>query len=308
VLIGVVVIVIFMMTTNFIPVGFVGALIVAIFGFFFATVSARLVGLVGSSSNPVSGMTIATLLITTAIFKGIGFDGIPGMIGALSVGTVIAIIAALAGDTSQDLKTGFLVGATPKKQQAGEIVGVVASALVIGVVLYLLSNAYGFGSKELPAPQATLMRLVIEGVMQGNLPWTLVFAGIGIGVLLEVLGLPVLPIAVGLYLPIHLSTPIIVGGLVKGLLERKKNLDEKEKEHKVRSGVLYASGLVAGEGLIGILLAIFAVIPVAGGMLGEQISIFGGVLGQVGGLIFFALLVLSLVAASFWSKRKDTLR
>ncbi|MFO7729521.1 MAG: oligopeptide transporter, OPT family [Spirochaetia bacterium] len=304
VLIGVVIIVVFIMTTNFIPVGFIGAIIIAIFGFFFATVSARLVGLVGSSSNPVSGMTIATLLITTAIFKGIGFDGVPGMIGALSVGTVIAIIAALAGDTSQDLKTGFLVGATPKKQQIGEIIGVIASALIIGVVLYLLSNAYGFGSKELPAPQATLMRLVIEGVMEGDLPWTLVYVGIGIGVMLELLKLPVLPIAVGLYLPIHLSTPIMIGGIVKGLLERKKNLDEKEKEHKVRSGVLYASGLVAGEGLIGILLAIFAVIPVADGMLGDSINIFGGVLGQVGGLIFFALLVLSLVAASFWNKRK----
>lgn len=305
VLIGVVIIVVFMMTTNFIPVGIVGALIIAVFGFFFATVSARLVGLVGSSSNPVSGMTIATLLITTAIFKGIGFDGVPGMIGALSVGTVIAIIAALAGDTSQDLKTGFLVGATPKKQQIGEIIGVIASALVIGVVLYLLSNAYGFGSKELPAPQATLMRLVIEGVMGGDLPWTLVFAGIGIGVMLELLKLPVLPIAVGLYLPIHLSTPIIIGGTVKGLLERKKNLDEKEKEYKLRSGVLYASGLVAGEGLIGILLAIFAVIPVADGMLGDRINIFGGVLGQVGGLFFFALLVLTLVAASFWSRQKS---
>jgi hypothetical protein len=133
-----------------------------------------------------------------------------------------------------------------------------------------------------------------------------VFAGIGIGVLLEILGLPVLPIAVGLYLPVHLSTPIMVGGIVKGLLERKKNLDEKEKDHKLRSGVLYASGLVAGEGLIGILLAIFAVIPVADGMLADSINIFGGALGQVGGLIFFALLVLTLVASSFWSKRKDT--
>lgn len=271
VLIGVGVIILFMMATNYIPVGIVGALIIAIFGFFFATVSARLVGLVGSSSNPVSGMTIATLIITASIFKGIGFTGVPGMVGALVVGTIIAIIAALAGDTSQDLKTGFLVGATPKPQQLGEIIGVVASALVIGVVLALLNNAYGFGSKELPAPQATLMRLVIEGVMNGNLPWVLVFTGVGIG-------------------------------LVRGMLDRKKNLDDETKEHKVRSGVLYASGLVAGEGLIGILLAIFATIPVAAGTLADLVGFGNGVLGQAGGLIFFILLVLTLVAASYWSK------
>ncbi len=302
VLIGVGVIILFMMATNYIPVGIVGALIIAVFGFFFATVSARLVGLVGSSSNPVSGMTIATLIITASIFKGIGFTGVPGMVGALVVGTIIAIIAALAGDTSQDLKTGFLVGATPKRQQLGEIVGVVASALVIGVVLALLNNAYGFGSKELPAPQATLMRLVIEGVMNGNLPWVLVFTGVGIGLVLELLRVPVLPVAVGLYLPIHLSTPIMVGGLVRGILDRKKNMDDKTKEHKVRSGVLYASGLVAGEGLIGILLAIFATIPVATGTLSDVIGFGNGVLGQAGGLIFFILLVLTLVAASYWSK------
>jgi len=304
VLIGVAVIIIFMMFTGYIPVGFVGALIIAIFGFFFATVSARLVGLVGSSSNPVSGMTIATLLITTAIFKAIGFDGVPGMVGALSVGTIIAIIAALAGDTSQDLKTGFLVGATPRRQQMGEIIGVLASALVIGVVLSLLSNAYGFGSKELPAPQATLMRLVIEGVMQGNLPWALVFTGIGVGVILEVLRLPVLPVAVGLYLPIHLSTPIMVGGIVKGLLERKNGMKKEEKEHKVRSGVLYSSGLVAGEGLIGILLAIFAVVPTATGTLAGTVAFGNQVLGQIGGLFAFALLIFTLVAYSFWANHR----
>ncbi|MFW5711504.1 MAG: OPT family oligopeptide transporter [bacterium] len=301
VLIGVGIIILFMMATNLIPVGIVGALIIAVFGFFFATVSARLVGLVGSSSNPVSGMTIATLIITASIFKGIGFTGVPGMVGALLVGTIIAIVAALAGDTSQDLKTGFLVGATPKRQQLGEIVGVVASALVIGVVLSLLNNAYGFGSKELPAPQATLMRLVIEGVMEGNLPWVLVFGGVGIGLVLELLRIPVLPVAVGLYLPIHLSTPIMVGGLVRGFLDRKKNMDTETKEHKVRSGVLYASGLVAGEGLIGILLAIFATVPVAAGTLADVVGFGNGVLGQAGGLIFFILLVLTLVAASYWS-------
>ncbi|MFT9487908.1 MAG: OPT family oligopeptide transporter [Tepidibacillus sp.] len=188
VLIAVLVIVLAMMMLPIIPVGFVGALLIAIFGFFFATVSSRIVGLVGSSSNPVSGMTIATLIITAIIFKATGNDGQAGMIATLTVGSIIAIIAAISGDTSQDLKTGFLVGATPKKQQIGEIVGVVASALVIGLVLTLLNEAWGFGSNELPAPQATLMRLVIEGVMGGNLPWTLIFVGIGVGVAIELLG------------------------------------------------------------------------------------------------------------------------
>lgn len=306
-LIGIIILVVFIASTSIIPVGIAGAIIIAIFGFFFATVSARLVGLVGSSNNPVSGMTIATLLITSAIFKAIGFDGEAGMIGALSVGTVICIISALAGDMSQDLKTGFLVGATPKKQQYGELIGVLASGLAIGFVLSLLNKAWGFGSAELPAPQATLMKLVIEGVMSGNLPWVLVFAGIGIGIVVELLGIQVLPFAVGLYLPIHLSTPIMVGGVLRGLLERRKE-DEIAIRKKVDSGVLYSSGLIAGEGLIGILLAIFAIIPAgvtAAGdprSLGDAIAFGNNALGQWGSLIFFALLCITLIRRSFWLK------
>ncbi|KXG42535.1 OPT family oligopeptide transporter [Tepidibacillus decaturensis] len=297
VLIAVLVIVLAMMMLPIIPVGFVGALLIAIFGFFFATVSSRIVGLVGSSSNPVSGMTIATLIITAIIFKATGNDGQAGMIATLTVGSIIAIIAAISGDTSQDLKTGFLVGATPKKQQIGEIVGVVASALVIGLVLTLLNEAWGFGSNELPAPQATLMRLVIEGVMGGNLPWTLIFVGIGVGVAIELLGLPVLPIAIGLYLPIHLSTPIMVGGIVRGILNRKlnKNGDEDQKvSQKIDSGILFASGLIAGEGLIGILLAVFAVLGVD--------LVLGIDLGQIGSLIFFGILTYLLMKFSVFKK------
>ncbi|GBF11897.1 OPT family oligopeptide transporter [Tepidibacillus infernus] len=297
VLIAVLVIVLAMMMLPIIPVGFVGALLIAIFGFFFATVSSRIVGLVGSSSNPVSGMTIATLIITAIIFKATGNDGQAGMIATLTVGSIIAIIAAISGDTSQDLKTGFLVGATPKKQQIGEIVGVVASALVIGLVLTLLNEAWGFGSNELPAPQATLMRLVIEGVMGGNLPWTLIFVGIGVGVAIELLGLPVLPIAIGLYLPIHLSTPIMVGGIVRGILNRKlnKNGEEDQKvSQKIDSGILFASGLIAGEGLIGILLAVFAVLGVD--------LVLGIDLGQIGSLIFFGILTYLLMKFSVFKK------
>lgn len=298
-LMGVLVIVIFIGATDFIPVGIPGALIIAIFGFFFATVSARLVGLVGSSNNPVSGMTIATLLITSILFKSIGFDGEAGMIGAISVGSVICIIAAMAGDMSQDLKTGFLVGATPRKQQYGEIIGAVASALVIGLVLMLLDRAWGFGSNELPAPQATLMKLVVEGVMSGNLPWALVFMGVGIGLVVEILGIPILPFAVGLYLPIHLSTPIMLGGIIRGILEKKEDDNIKEK---IDGGVLFSSGLIAGEGLVGILLAVMAIIPVGGVTLADKVAFGNYALGQWGSLVFFAGLAYLLIRKSFYAK------
>ena len=186
-----------------------GALLIAIFGFFFATVSSRLVGLVGSSNNPVSGMGIATLLISTLALKASGLVGREGMLGSIAIGSIICIIAAIAGDASQDLKTGYIVGATPKKQQMGELVGVLISAITIGAVLYLLDTAWGFGSKDIPAPQATLMKLVVEGVMDGNLPWPLIFAGASIGLAVEVLGIPILPFAVGLYLPIHFSSNLL---------------------------------------------------------------------------------------------------
>ena len=194
-----------------IPVTLLSACLIVLFGFFFATVSARMVGLVGSSNNPVSGMAIATLLLASIVLKSTGNTGIAGMTTAIAIGTVICIIAAMAGDTSQDLKTGYIVGATPVRQQVGELIGAVVSGLAIGGVLYLLHAAWKFGSPELPAPQATLMKMVVEGVMGGNLPWTLIFVGVFIAVMVEILGIPVLPFAIGLYLPIYLSTPIMVG-------------------------------------------------------------------------------------------------
>src|SRR5690554_144546 len=288
VLIGSLAIVVAMLFLPTIPVGIVGAILIALFGFLFATVSARIVGLVGSSSNPVSGMTIATVIVAAVALKATGMDGQAGMIGALSIGAVVCIVAAIAGDTSQDLKTGFLVGATPRKQQYGELIGVVAAALAIGSVLALLHNAWGFGSTELPAPQATLMKVVIEGVMGGNLPWALIFSGVGIGIGIELLGLPALPIAIGLYLPIHLSTPIMVGGVIRGLLNKKAQKgSDKSIKQRIESGVLYSSGLIAGEGLVGILLAVFAV---AGLELGLGID-----LGQIGALIIFGLLAFTLI-------------
>lgn len=307
-LICVIALIIFIAATPIIPVGIAGAILIAIFGFLFATVSARLVGLVGSSNNPVSGMTIATLLVASIIFKAIGFDGEEGMIGALLVGTIICIITAIAGDMSQDLKTGFLVGATPKKQQIGELIGVVASALVIGYVLVLLNKAWGFGSAELPAPQASMMRLVIEGVMNGNLPWVLIFVGIGIGVVVELLGIQILPFAVGLYLPIHLSTPIMVGGIIRGILDSKKaknKLSEKTADEKINSGVLYSSGLIAGEGLVGIVLAILAVIQVGEGSVLDKVAFGDEVLGKYGAVVFFIILIMTLLKYSTWKKTEE---
>ncbi len=276
-----------------VPVNLFAAIIIVIFGFFFATVSSRMVGIVGSSNNPVSGMAIATLLIASMLLKATGVIGIGGMTAAIAIGTVICIIAAMAGDTSQDLKTGYIVGATPVKQQIGELLGAVVSAIAIGGFLYLFSKAYGFGGQELPAAQATLMKMVVEGVFGGNLPWNLVFAGAGIAIVMEVLAIPVLPFAVGLYLPIHLSTPMLVGGLIRYFFEKRKakNLSDEEREVQINRGVLFSSGMIAGEGFVGILLAVFAILPVGGKTLAEILNISGKIsLGNIGGLAFFAVL------------------
>ena len=233
------------------PISFSGAWLVILFGFFFATVSSRMVGLVGSSNNPVSGMAIATLLLVTAWLKATNTIGMPGMIAAISIASVICIVAALAGDTSQDLKTGFLLGATPRRQQIGELIGVAVSAVTIGGVMMLLNQAWQFGSEALAAPQATLMKMITEGVMEGNLPWTLIFIGVFIGVAVEFMGVPVLPVAIGLYLPFELSASILVGGILRYVSSGKKKDDE--------GGILFCSGLIAVEGLMGIVLALLAV-------------------------------------------------
>ena len=281
-----------------VPVRLFGAMLVIIFGFFFATVSSRMVGLVGSSNNPVSGMAIATLLIATALLKGTGMTGYTGMVSAICVGTVICIVAAMAGDTSQDLKTGFIVGATPMWQQIGELIGAVVAALTIGGVMYLLHAAWGFGnSSQLPAPQATLMKLVVEGVMGGTLPWGLVFCGVFVAIVIEILGLPVLPVSIGLYLPIHLSAPIFVGGMIRQLVESQKADTEEAaalKKDRVDRGLLYSSGMIAGEGLIGILLAVLAVIPMRGGTVAQYIQLNFS-LGNAGGIVFFIFLLLSFL-------------
>lgn len=292
---GVIAMAALMVIVPVIPISPMGAALVVIFGFFFATVSSRMVGLIGSSNNPVSGMAIATLLIATIILKATGSTGASGMVGAIAIGSVICIIAAIAGDTSQDLKTGFLLGATPKKQQIGELIGVTISAVAIGAILYLLNAAWGFGSEQLGAPQAMMMKMVIEGVMGGNLPWALVFTGVFIAIAVEILGLPVLPVAIGIYLPFHLNAGIMLGGLVRLIIEKRKYASEKARKDAVESGILYTSGLIAGEGIVGILLAVLAVITVGGKSVGDIIDISGTVnLGNIGGLVFFAVLLVSI--------------
>ncbi|MFQ5851533.1 MAG: OPT family oligopeptide transporter [Candidatus Binatia bacterium] len=224
-----------------------GALLAIVFASLFVTVAAWIVGVIGSSQSPVSAMTIATLLIVSVIFVAVGYTGEAGMISALSLGAIVCIAAAISGDTSQDLKTGFLVGAVPRHQQVAEIIGVLAPSAVIGWVLFLLHRAYTLGSEALSAPQATLMSLVVKGVFGGTMPWILVVTGVFLATFLELLRVHSISVAIGLYLPLQLTSSIFLGGLVARLL------GQREK------GILYTSGLIAGDALVGILIAFLIV-------------------------------------------------
>jgi putative OPT family oligopeptide transporter len=227
---------------------------VTVFAFFFVTVSSRIVGLVGVTSNPTSGMTIATLLGTTSVFLMLGWTDAAGKAAAVTVGCVVAIAASIAGDTSQDLKTGFILGATPHRQQIGELLGVLSSAMFVCLAVLLLDRAYGFGSEELPAPQATLMKLVVEGVLDSTLPWSLIAVGVLIALLIELFRIPSLPFAVGVYLPITTTATVALGGLLRWMLERNTESDEESASRRER-GILFGSGLVGGEGLLGVGIA-----------------------------------------------------
>ena len=299
ILFGIVAMILIIWVVPAIPVTLLGAAIIVVFGFFFATVSSRMVGLVGSSNNPVSGMAIATLLIATMSIKASGNTGIDGMTAAIAIGSVICIVAAIAGDTSQDLKTGYLLGATPKKQQIGELLGVVVSGLAIGGVLYLLNAAWGYGGAEVPAPQATLMKMIVEGIMGGNLPWNLVFIGVFLAIALEILRVPVMPFAIGLYLPIYLNASIMIGGVVRMFMDRRKNVDEETKTKQTTDGTLYCAGMIAGEGLVGILLAIFAVFGI-NVSIGESVNF-----GNIGGVVLMVIMILCLLKFSLWKKSKE---
>jgi putative OPT family oligopeptide transporter len=264
------------------------AILVVIFSFFFVVVAARIVGLVGSTSSPVSGMTIATLLGTSIIFVIFGLTSGAAKIAALTIGAVVCVAACSAGDISQDLKTGFLLGSTPRRQQVAEIIGALASAIILGFTLITLYNAYGFagapspitGKAELPAPQATLMSFVVKGVIDKNIPWILVGFGALIAGIFEFFKIPSLPAAVGLYLPLETTTPIFVGGMLRHYRDKRAGVESSDTD----KGILFSSGLVAGVGVIGVLLAITAIIPV----------------GMTDGVRVFLLDSLRAPLANFW--------
>src|SRR5215831_464568 len=279
---------------------FLAAVLIVIFGFFFVTVSSRITGLIGSSSNPISGMTIATLILTCTIFVALGWTGDAYAPVALCVGAVICIAAAQAGGTSQDLKTGFIVGATPVYQQIGLLIGVITSALVIGITTLYLHKVMVIGSGALPAPQATLMSTIIKGLLSQNLPWGLVLVGVFISITLELCGIRSLSFAVGSYLPIATTAPIFAGGLVRWFVERKTGQAE---ESEVGSGTLFSSGLIAGGSLAGILYAILFGRHIIGAAddsetLGLVPALHNGTMGVVAGAVLFAALAVVLARAA----------
>jgi putative OPT family oligopeptide transporter len=236
-------------------ISLLGALLAVLFGFFFVTVSSRMVGIVGSSSLPISGMTIGTLIVVSVILLSSGVSGTVGMVASMMVGSVVCIAVSMAGDASQDLKTGFLVGATPKRQQLAEFLGVLIPALVMGWVIMFLNKTYGFtGPNALEAPQANAMAAVVQGVMTGVLPWAFIITGLIIGLSIELLGIHALPVAIGLYLPPELSTPIVVGSLVFWYVSKFSTPEALPA--RTEKGILFGSGMVAGDALIGVALSI----------------------------------------------------
>ncbi len=264
-----------------VKVGFVGALAVIIFSFFFAVVSARLVGVIGTSNNPISGMTIATLLIITSILKAVNIIGNAGMIAAIIAGGIVCVAIAIAGGTAQSLKTTYIVGGTPKRLEIGMMIATVLSAAAVGAVILMLNRAYGIGTKEIAAPQATIMSMVVKGIMDSQLPWVLVLAGAAFGVMCELMKIPVLPFALGLYLPIHLSAGVLIGGIIRSLVDRKFRKDDALLKKQTEKGILLASGLVAGDAIIGIVIAIFAVVGIDKNLaFGTNISFLAPIAGS----------------------------
>jgi putative OPT family oligopeptide transporter len=278
---------------------FLAAILIVVFGFFFVTVSSRITGLIGSSSNPISGMTIATLILTCLLFVSLGWTGDFYAPIALGVGAVVCIAAANAGATSQDLKTGYLVGATPVYQQTGLVIGAIASAFIIGITTLHLHRVFGIGSEDIAAPQATLMATIINGLLRQDLPWGLVLVGISISVTLELCGVRSLSFAVGSYLPIATTAPIFAGGLARAFVERKTGHAE---ESELGAGTLFSSGLIAGGALTGILYAVLVGSDTIGPFqaVGNLVPFLHseGPVGQIVGALFFLGLTVILVRAS----------
>jgi len=252
---------------------------VGVFGVLFVAVAARIVGIVGVSSQPTSGITLVTLLGVASIFAAAGWTDAGARAAVLTVGTIVAVAASKAGDISQDLKTGFLVGATPARQQFGQLIGAAFACWAVAATVILLGSAYSFGSKEIPAPQATLMKTIIEGVLAGELPWGLVLSGAGVVLGAMLCGVSGLAFAIGVYLPLSTMAPLYVGGCVRALAERG---DAGPRRADADSGILAASGLVAGEGLAGVLVAFLVAFGVAPRSMAPQV---GGLAGEVGAFV-----------------------
>jgi putative OPT family oligopeptide transporter len=268
----------------------ISAVCIAVFAFMFVTVASRIVGLVGVTSNPTSGMTIVTLLGASLVFYAFGWTDTMGKISVLTIGTVVCVAASISGDMSQDLKTGYLIGATPAKQQIGELIGVIVPAFFIAGSVWLLGETYTFGSPDLPAPQATLMKTVIEGVLAADLPWSLVAVGAVFAIVVQLLGVPALAFAVGMYLPLSSTTPIFVGGLVRHSIEKSAGGDAGLLSAKKEKGILLSSGLIAGEGIMGVVIALYAFAA------GSKPGGIGFGFGDIGSLIAFLCLIAYLVA------------
>lgn len=280
-----------------------GVVLAVLFGFFFVVVAARIVGIVGSSSSPVSGMTIATLLVTCLILLYFGVSGVKGMITAMSVGTIVCIAVCMSGDIAQDLKTGYLLGATPFKQQLTEFIGLLFPALAMGFFVYLLNDVFGFvegatGRTPLLAPQANVMATVVQGVMNQNLPWAPILVGAMIAIAVELLGISSLPFAIGLYLPLSLSTPIMTGGIVALIIRKMSRKDENKAKNE--RGILFASGLVAGDALIGVAVAFLMLWPTYAAFYDAHDGMWITLTRSVGP--YLSLAMFALIAVILWNR------
>ena len=267
---GSILVILFLWLTPIFPINFLTIILLTVLSFFFVAVTSITVGLVGSSTNPTSGMVITVLLITCLIFSSIGWTGRFYLIAAMTMGCIACVAITLAATTSQDLKTGYIVGATPKSQQIAEMLGLVLPAAVVGITLYLLDSVYKLGSTVMPAPQASLMAMIAKGVMSQQLPFTLVIIGIFLGLVAYLVHIPILPFALGLYLPFSLSSATMVGGIVHAYVKRFYI-------GSMNQGVLTASGLVTGDATAGVaiaVLAIFGIVPASkAGLLNDFFSI-----------------------------------
>ena len=293
---GILVILVLLAVFNILPIGWLGTILILLFGFFFATVASKMVGMVGVSNSPISGMALATLLISSSIFRAINMIDKNSVQIIFYIGITVCIISAVSGLMAQTLKTGFLIGATPKKQEIGVIIGVICSACIVVPVLCLLNKAFVFGSENLPAPQASLMKLVVDGVINGKLPWVLILSGVGITIFIEILGLPSMSFALGLFLPIGLTVAVAIGGIIREFFNKPAKIKNNKNEAKER-GILFSSGLIAGEGLVGILMAIFAVLKID-----IALKQNGFLLNNAVSILFFVLLCIILPVVSFYKK------